>query len=151
MDEQEEGRRSLLNPEILRELFQRLAATDVDELEVVHGTSRLYVRREPGKRSYVESFEGDGISVAAPGAPIAAPLTGVLYLRPAPDQAPYVSPGSLIEPGNVVALIETMKLFNEVIAEISGEVVTVAAQEGDLVEAGQVLMYVRAQAEAEDS
>jgi biotin carboxyl carrier protein len=57
--------------------------------------------------------------------------------------APFVTVGSQVAPGQVVALIETMKLFNEVISEIAGEVIDVPVSEGDLVEAGQPIIYVR--------
>lgn len=132
---------SLLDPQTLRELFRQLEATDVDELEVVAGSSRLYLRREPGKRTSVQSVPAPGTTPA--GVPVVAPLTGVYYARPTPDQPPFVTPGAPIEAGQVVALIETMKLFNEVVAEIAGEVIDVAVHEGDLVEVGQPIMYLR--------
>jgi biotin carboxyl carrier protein len=52
--------------------------------------------------------------------------------------------GDAVEEGQVVALIETMKLFNEVIVDFSGEVLEVTATEGDLVEVGHPLMFIRA-------
>jgi acetyl-CoA carboxylase biotin carboxyl carrier protein len=48
----------------------------------------------------------------------------------------------MVVPGQVVGLIETMKLFNEVIADRAGEVLSIVATDGDLVEVGQALMYV---------
>lgn len=135
------SQQSLLDPQTLRELFRQLEATDVDELEVVTGTSRLYLRREPGRRTSVQA--GPGAGSAPAGVPIVAPLTGVYYARPTPDQPPFVTPGTTIEAGQVVALIETMKLFNEVLSEIAGEVIDVTVHEGDLVEVGQPIMYVR--------
>jgi acetyl-CoA carboxylase biotin carboxyl carrier protein len=56
-----------------------------------------------------------------------------------------VTPGSVVAPGDVVALIETMKLFNEVTADVGGAVTSVVASDGDLVEAGQPLLYVSAE------
>ncbi|HZU11387.1 MAG TPA: biotin/lipoyl-containing protein [Chloroflexota bacterium] len=131
----------LLDPATLRELLRHLEQTDVDELEVVSGEARLYLRREPGKRGAVGP--GERPREAPAGVPIVAPLTGVFYARSSPDQSPYVAPGDVIQPGQVVALIETMKLFNEVVAEIAGEVLSIAVDEGDLIEAGQPILYVR--------
>lgn len=141
MTHAEEISPSLLDPETLRALLQHLETTDVDELEISFGSSRLYLRREPGLRpaAAVEP------PASTPGVPIAAPLTGVYYSRPAPEEPLYVTEGAWIEVGQVVALIETMKLFNEVTAELAGEVVAVRVQDGDLVEAGQPLIYVRTQ------
>jgi acetyl-CoA carboxylase biotin carboxyl carrier protein len=135
---------SLLDPDTIRELLRRLEATDIEELEVVMGSSRLYLRREPGKRAVLEAEpHSPGGSHSATGIPIIAPLTGVYYSRPTPDQPLYAEPGMMVEAGQVVALIETMKLFNEVITEVSGEVVDILAHDGDLVEAGNPIMYVR--------
>jgi len=134
---------SILDPNTLRHLFRQLEATDVDELEVQVGPSRLYLRREPGRRTRVEPGEQPLEAQATDELVIAAPLTGMFYARPSPDQPAFVEPGGHVELGQVVALIETMKLFNEVTAEVAGEVLSVNAADGDLVEAGQPLMYVR--------
>jgi acetyl-CoA carboxylase biotin carboxyl carrier protein len=135
---------SLLDPETLRQLLRRIELTDVEELEVVLGASRLYLRREPGKRAVLEvEPSSGGAPHTSPGVPVIAPLTGVYYSRPTPDQPIFAEPGMMVEAGQVVALIETMKLFNEVITEVSGEIVDILAHDGDLVESGKPIMYVR--------
>jgi acetyl-CoA carboxylase biotin carboxyl carrier protein len=135
---------SLLDPETIRHLLRRLEATDVEELEVVMGSSRLYLRREPGRRAVLD-VEPPGASTAgaSAGVPIVAPLTGVYYSRPTPDQPAFAEPGMIVEAGQVVALIETMKLFNEVITEVAGEIIDILAHDGDLIESGKPIMYVR--------
>jgi acetyl-CoA carboxylase biotin carboxyl carrier protein len=148
MSDWEETRPSLLDAATLRRLIRQLQATDIDELEVVYGSSRLYLRREPGHVAGSLSRE-ETIGRQAAGVPILAPLTGVYYSRADPSQESYVSVGDLIEQGQVVALIETMKLFNEVIAELTGEVTAIDVHDGDLVEAGQPLMYVAPGAQME--
>jgi acetyl-CoA carboxylase biotin carboxyl carrier protein len=149
MADQEETRPSLLDGATLRRLFRQLQATDIDELELVHGSSRLYLRREPGQ--VVGTLVPDEAATGgqADGMPISAPLTGVYYSRADPSQEAYVSVGDFVEQGQVVALIETMKLFNEVIAEVSGEITAISVHDGDLVEAGQPLMYVAPGAQME--
>lgn len=132
--------RSILSVATLRHLFRQLQMTDVDELEVVVGSSRIYLRREPGPRASIEVPEEHDVDGADA---VVAPLTGIFYGRPAPEQPPFVGPGDHVVPGQLVALIETMKLFNEVTTEVAGEILSVAAADGDLVEAGQPLMYVR--------
>jgi acetyl-CoA carboxylase biotin carboxyl carrier protein len=133
--------RSLLDLDVLRDLIQGLAATDVDELEISQGPARLYLRREPGKRGAAPVRERT--IEPAEGVPIKAPLAGVLYTRPSPEEPPFVAVGDPVEPGQVVALIETMKLFNEVAADVAGDVISLAVAEGDLVEAGQPLLFLR--------
>jgi acetyl-CoA carboxylase biotin carboxyl carrier protein len=141
MADDQSPRQSLLDPEVLRRLIQQLQATDVDELEVACGSSRVYLRREPTLRSRepddAESPDG------SQGIPLAAPLGGVFYARPSPEQQPYVKTGDFVEPGQVVALIESMKTFNEVTVDMAGEVVSVNAEDGDLVEVGQALFFLR--------
>jgi acetyl-CoA carboxylase biotin carboxyl carrier protein len=69
-------------------------------------------------------------------------VTGVFYLRPSPEEQNFVSVGDVIVVGQVVGLIETMKLFNEVTAEAAGQITSIQAHDGELVEAGQPLLYV---------
>jgi biotin carboxyl carrier protein len=145
MPETRDGAGSLLDPQTLGRLLQQLEATDVDELEIAHGSSRLFIRREPGVHPPVAALSYDAGEREAPprSVPITAPLTGVFYSRPSPEQPPFVALGDTIGVGQVVAMIETMKLFNEVTAEIAGEIVSIAASDGELIEAGRALMYVR--------
>ena len=128
----------LIQPATLQNLLEHLTAAGVEEIEIVRGESRLFIRRQPGTSaaSALRSRPADTRHA------IAAPLTGVYYGRPKPEDPPFVTVGATVQPGQVVALIETMKLFNEVAADITGEVVEIAPQEGDLVEAGHTLLYV---------
>lgn len=73
---------------------------------------------------------------------ITAPLTGAFYSRPRPDASPFVSVGSPVEAGQVVALVEAMKFFNEVRSEVSGIVREIVAKDGQLVRHGDTLIVV---------
>lgn len=128
------------NAEALRRLLQQLQLTDVDELEVVRGEFRLHLRRRP--RAPVGVVPEMAAAPEEVGVAILAPLTGVFYSRASPEHPPFVSTGDRVDEGQVVGLIETMKLFNEVCADVGGEVVEVVARDEDLVEAGQVLLRV---------
>jgi acetyl-CoA carboxylase biotin carboxyl carrier protein len=74
--------------------------------------------------------------------PITAPLTGIYYTAPSPDAAPYVRVGAQVVIGQVIGLIEAMKLYNEIKSDIAGRVVRLAAESGKLVKAKQVLIEV---------
>lgn len=134
---------ALLDPSLIGEIVRRLQSTDVDELEVTDGSARLYLRREPGVHTvtYTTGAPARDEQVVD-GEAVTAPLTGVFYARPAPDEPAFVEVGTNVEVDDVVALIETMKLFNEVRSEVAGRVNRVVARDGDLVEAGQSLMFV---------
>ncbi len=73
---------------------------------------------------------------------VLAPLTGIFYTAPAPDASPYLEPGSDVREGQVIGLIEAMKLFNEIKSDITGTVVRIAAENGTLVKAKQPLIEV---------
>ncbi len=73
---------------------------------------------------------------------INAPIIGTFYRRPAPDKPPFVEVGDKVRPGDVVCLIEAMKLFNEIESEVSGTIVKVLVEDGTPVEYGQALFLV---------
>ena len=75
---------------------------------------------------------------------IKSPLVGVFYVAPSPDSAPYVKVGDHVKKGDVLCVVEAMKLMNEITATQDGEIVDVCAQNGSVVEYGQTLfkLYV---------
>jgi acetyl-CoA carboxylase biotin carboxyl carrier protein len=73
---------------------------------------------------------------------VVAPLTGLYYSAPSPDAAPYVRVGAQVVVGQVIGLIEAMKLYNEIKSDIAGRVVRMAAENGKLVKAKQALIEV---------
>ncbi len=77
------------------------------------------------------------------GVPVTAPMIGVFYAAPSPDKDPYVSVGSKVSKGDVLCLIEAMKLMNEVTAERSGEITAVCVDNGQVVEYGQPLFRIK--------
>ena len=76
------------------------------------------------------------------GTPITSPMVGTFYMAPSPDAQPFVSVGKTVKQGDVVCIIEAMKMMNEIKAEVAGKVVEVCVEDGQPVEYGQVLMYV---------
>lgn len=88
---------------------------------------------------------------AAPAAPTAAavsgnvvksPIVGTFYAAPAPDKAPYVTVGSTVNKGDVLFIIESMKLMNEVTSEFSGRVAEILVKNGDTVEFDQPILRI---------
>jgi len=115
---------------LVTELLQRLAAEDVQQLEIRRGGLRVKVSK-------------NGAAVAAaPGElpTVNAPLTGVFYRSPTPQAAPFVQIGAVVNKGDVIALIEAMKLFNEIRATAGGKVKRIFAENGQLVRAHQPLL-----------
>ncbi len=74
---------------------------------------------------------------------VTSPMVGTFYAAPAVDAAPYVSVGSRVEKSTIVCIVEAMKLFNEIEAEVNGEIVSVLVENGQLVDLGQPLFLVK--------
>ena len=91
--------------------------------------------------------------MAAPAPPaeetlhiVKSPIVGTFYEAPAPGSPPFVKPGDVVQAGQVLCIIEAMKLMNEIEADVGGEVVKRLAANNQPVEYGQPLFAIRAQA-----
>ena len=142
----------------LAELLQR---SELTELEVESGGTGLVLRKTvaaglaPAPAAAEGPTGGDaaiagGTDGAATGREplvptvpsVKAPLTGIFYASPAPGSAPYVQVGGEVAVGQVIGLIEAMKLFNEIKSDLAGRVVRVVPDSGALVKAKQPLIEV---------
>lgn len=74
---------------------------------------------------------------------VVSPMVGTFYCAPEPGKPAYVQVGDNVTPSKVVCIVEAMKLFNEIEAEVSGEIVKVLVEDGQLVEYGQPLFLVK--------
>ena len=79
---------------------------------------------------------------APKGTPINSPMVGTFYAAPSPDAEPFVEVGKTISAGDVVCIVEAMKLMNEIKSDVSGKITQICVKNGDPIEFGQVLMYV---------
>ena len=151
--------------ELLR-LIDRLAAlldrSDLTELEVESGGTGLVLRKPsalaPISVTNLSASSAAAATMTVPGSgepsaagrepaaaakpSVKAPLTGIYYASPAPGSAPYVAVGGEVAVGQVIGLIEAMKLFNEIKSDLAGRVVRVVAESGTLVKAKQPLIEV---------
>ena len=136
--------------EEVKRALEHVRASDATEVQVDRPGFRLRLRRRPGAaRAAVAAGATDEAPVA--GAAIVAPLTGVFYRASSPTAPPYVREGDLVQPETVVGLIEAMKIFNEVLAERRGRVREIVAEPGQLVQAGERLMWIDEAVDAVDS
>jgi acetyl-CoA carboxylase biotin carboxyl carrier protein len=137
-----------------------LDRSELTELAVQAGSTRLVLRKPSafpptvaaGPAPVAESAGGNAppadATAAAPGATaptrptVNAPLTGVWYGSPAPGSGPFVAVGREVAVGQVIGLIEAMKLFNEIKSDLAGRVVRIVPENGALVKAKQPLIEV---------
>jgi acetyl-CoA carboxylase biotin carboxyl carrier protein len=135
---------------LVAELLERLAHAEVSELEVKRGGVRVRVARDGARVAASASRIADAARAApvAPAAPVQelptvnAPLTGVFYRSSSPQTEAFVQVGSDVASGDVIGLIEAMKLFNEIRSTASGKVRRIFAENGQLVRAHQPLLEV---------
>ena len=76
------------------------------------------------------------------GKTITSPMVGAFYAAPAPGAKPFVKVGDVVTAGQVVCIVEAMKLMNEIESDVSGKITQICVEDGQSVEYGQVLMYV---------
>jgi acetyl-CoA carboxylase biotin carboxyl carrier protein len=132
----------------LRELLALMHEHDLDTIKVKLGDAIYELSRassEPAPQADGFSSTSAGESTPAAGANVTkvlAPLTGVFYLASSPDAAPYVDVGDRIETGDVLCVLEAMKLFNEIQSDYSGTIVRVVPGNGELVSQGQELFWI---------
>jgi acetyl-CoA carboxylase biotin carboxyl carrier protein len=138
----------------VEDIINVLEGSSVGELKLTEGDTEITIRRSPhmvlmAAPTAVEIYPGLPTANGAPesrtpkadtSVPIVAPLTGVYYSAASPTMPPFVNVGEIIHVGQVVALVEAMKVFNEINAEVSGRVVSIVATNGNVVQKGDVLM-----------
>lgn len=79
---------------------------------------------------------------APTGTPVTSPMAGIFYVSSNPGAPPYVKVGQIVNAGEVVGLIEAMKVFNEITAPVAGTVKSIVAESGQLVQPGDPLIYI---------
>ena len=90
----------------------------------------------------VVAKEEKAATPASKGTAITSPMVGAFYAAPAPGAKPFVKVGDVVSTGQVVCIVEAMKLMNEIESEVSGKITEICVEDGQSVEYGQVLMYV---------
>ena len=149
----------------IKELLQIFNESGVGELEVQRGEDRLRIKRAGMNKEYVvtptpqpvatsTSPAPQPVTAAAGAAParapetdamlVKSPIVGTYYDAPSPDAPPFVKVGDSVEPGQVLCIIESMKLMNEIEAETGGTIVAKLVENGRPVEYGEALFSIRA-------
>ncbi len=161
-----------MDPKQLNELLRLIKKLDFAEFKMTEGDFSMTVRSEykPGHvpAPQIVSMAAAPAAMAAPAAPavvaapvadqtsndggetestanlleIRSPIVGTFYRAASPDKPPYVKVGDSVSAGDVVCIVEAMKLFNEIESEVSGKIVKVLIEEAKPVEYDQVLYLV---------
>lgn len=146
--------------EYIEKLAEIIANKGLTEISLEEGNQAITMRRDlytgavqvaaPQVVAAPQPVAAPAIQAEAPaakaevkkGQAITSPMVGTFYKAPSPDAKPFVEVGQTISKGDVVCIVEAMKLMNEIESEFSGRVVEICVENGQPVEFGQVLMYV---------
>lgn len=141
--------------DLVKKIIKIAEDADISGLLVEKDGFKVEVRREKAPQiitppaplmpqHYVVAESKTAIENEAEGVvAIISPMVGTFYRSPSPGSAPFVEVGERVESGKVVCIIEAMKLFNEIEAEVSGVVTKILVENGQPVEYGQKLMLVK--------
>ena len=158
-----------MNQKELKELIEFLIEKDIAEFELERGDVKVRIKRA-GNQAHVDVPRVYAVPAAVPvadvgtaaagatGAPAApkeaapeeelhmvkSPIVGTFYEAPSPGAPPFVKAGDTVEVGQVLCIVEAMKLLNEIESDVAGEVVKKLATNGQPIEYGQELFAIRA-------
>lgn len=138
----------------VKKLIKILEESSLTELALEDGEKAIMLKKErevvaaqpvlaaTAAVSSIGAPEASNVASAPKGKAITSPMVGTFYKSPSPGAKPFVEVGSTVSEGQVVCIIEAMKLMNEIEADHAGKVIEICVDDGQAVEFGQVLMYV---------
>ena len=156
-----------MNQKELKELIEFLIEKDITEFELERGDVKVRIKRgtpeaaSPAPAERIITVQPVGAPVlpvqaalatppAAEPAPVRedlhmvrSPIVGTYYESPSPGSPPFVKPGDMVEAGQIICIVEAMKLMNEIEADASGEIVKMLVANGQPIEYGQELFAIR--------
>jgi acetyl-CoA carboxylase biotin carboxyl carrier protein len=135
----------------IRELIQIVVESGIAELELERGGDRVRIRRTLESVIATAAVPASApIETTQPAPPpassehiVKSPIVGTYYESPKPGDPPFVKVGDSVEPGQVLCIIESMKLMNEIESEVAGTVVAKLMENGRAVEYGEALFAIR--------
>lgn len=135
-------KKSVQNYELIQQapvIQQQAAPVQQPVIEAVPTAVQTEVRQTSGAEEQNIAVKQENLHK------IESPMVGTFYASPSPDAAAYVKVGDKITKDSVVCIVEAMKLFNEIEAEVNGEIVEILVENGQLIEYGQPLFLVKAE------
>jgi len=144
-----------MNLKEIKEILELVKGSDISEIEVARGEDRLRIRR--GVPAEIRPAPAPAAPAPAPAAApparepaapranvkeIVSPIVGTFYRAPAPDAAPFVEVGSRVVKGQVLCIIEAMKIMNQIESDVTGTVTAILVENAQPVAYGQPLFHI---------
>ncbi len=151
-----------MNVKEIKELLELMAEHNVGEIEIEKDNAKIKLRKLPTGQVVMQSapqmmapmqtpMQAPSQAAAPAATPaleegvtiVRSPMVGTFYASPAPDQPAYVTVGKVVKDGDVLCIVEAMKLMNEIKSELAGTVVEILVQNGQTVEYDQPILKIK--------
>jgi len=140
----------------IKTLIEMLEASNLNEIEVSQGEESVRISKSSGEikvlqdsniginneSQSINKIDNNQIENEVKGNQVTSPIVGTFYRKPSPDKEPFVKVGDIVNKGDVLCIIEAMKMMNEIKSEFDGKISSIEVDDGQPVEFGQTIIVI---------
>ena len=140
----------------IKTLIEMLEASNLNEIEVSQGEESVKISKSSGEikvlqdsniginneSQSINKIDNNQIENEIKGNQVTSPIVGTFYRKPSPDKEPFVKVGDIVNKGDVLCIIEAMKMMNEIKSEFDGKISSIEVDDGQPVEFGQTIIVI---------
>ena len=140
----------------IKTLIEMLEASNLNEIEVSQGEESVRISKSSGEvkvlqdnniginneSQSINKIDNNQIENEIKGNQVTSPIVGTFYRKPSPDKEPFVKVGDIVNKGDVLCIIEAMKMMNEIKSEFDGKISSIEVDDGQPVEFGQTIIVI---------
>jgi len=140
----------------VKKLIEMLEASNLNEIEVSQGEESVRISKSSGEIKVLQDsniginnepqsinkIDNNQIENEIKGNQVTSPIVGTFYRKPSPDKEPFVKVGDIVNKGDVLCIIEAMKMMNEIKSEFDGKISSIEVDDGQPVEFGQTIIVI---------
>ena len=140
----------------IKTLIEMLEASNLNEIEVRQGEESVRISKSSGEikvlqdsniginneSKSINKIDNNQIENEIKGNQVTSPIVGTFYRKPSPDKEPFVKVGDIVNKGDVLCIIEAMKMMNEIKSEFDGKISSIEVDDGQPVEFGQTIIVI---------
>ena len=140
----------------IKTLIEMLEASNLNEIEVSQGEESVRISKSSGEikvlqdsniginneSQSINKIDNNQIESEIKGNQVTSPIVGTFYRKPSPDKEPFVKVGDIVNKGDVLCIIEAMKMMNEIKSEFDGKISSIEVDDGQPVEFGQTIIVI---------
>jgi acetyl-CoA carboxylase biotin carboxyl carrier protein len=139
----------------IKKLIEMLQDSDLKEIEVSQGDESVRISRDNSSQTSEPIIQKQVVHEASnivsqeeipqeevKGNKVTSPIVGTFYRKPSPDKDPFIKVGDEVQEGDILCIIEAMKMMNEIKSDFSGKIVSIDVEDGQPVEYGQHIITI---------